>query len=64
VPRRDAQLCGDLVKGQSKPPKAMRGHEAVQAAVAVWTGVELIDECKLTITPSLSFGQHAFDERP
>jgi hypothetical protein len=54
----------DLVERQSESAKAMRGHQAVQSPVAVWIGAELINECELAITPSLGFGQHAFDERP
>jgi hypothetical protein len=42
----------------------MGGHDAVQAPIAVWMRAELIDERELAITPSLGFGQHAFDERP
>jgi hypothetical protein len=64
VSRRDAQLSGDLVERQSKPVKAMRGHEAVQAPIAVWMRAQLIDERELAITPGPGFGQHAFDERP
>ena len=64
MPRGDTQLSGDLAVRQSKSAKAMCGHEAVQAQVAVWMGAELIDKCEFAMAPSLGFGQHAFDERP
>ncbi|HEV2413349.1 MAG TPA: hypothetical protein VGX27_00970 [Candidatus Dormibacteraeota bacterium] len=64
MPWSDAQLSSDLAVRQSKSAKAMCGHEAVQAQIAVWMGAELIDKREFAIAPSLGFGQHAFDERP
>ena len=64
MPRGDAQLCGDLVESQSESAQTMRGHDAIQAPVAVWMRAELIDERELAITPCSGFVQHAFDERP
>src|SRR5712664_628277 len=42
----------------------MRGHEAVQAQVAVWMGTELIDKREFAMAPGLGFWKDAFHERP
>jgi hypothetical protein len=64
VPRRDAQLIGDLTKRQPKSAKAMHRSQTVKATVPLGVRVELINERKLAIPPGSGFWKDSFDKRP
>jgi hypothetical protein len=64
VPRRDAQLVGDLTKRQPEPAKSMNRYQVVEATVPLGIRVQLINESKLAMPPGSGFWQDAFDKRP
>jgi hypothetical protein len=64
VPRRDAQLVGDLTKRQPEPAKSMHRYQAVEATVPLGIRVQLINQSKLAMPPGSGFWKDVFNKRP
>ena len=56
VPRRDAQLIGDLTKREAEATQSLHRGEAVEATIAVRMFMELVHKGKLAIAPGPHFG--------
>jgi hypothetical protein len=64
VTRRDAQLVGDLIEGQTEPAKAVDRNQTIEAPIRVRVGSQGSDEVQLSISPGARPAKRSLHEIP